>query len=371
MAGAGPAADWSFQPAVDWRADHQSNRRLAIDADDGQGMWLTLDGQLRRLSESSQWTLHPQFRLQRFVQESQLNSSDGSLALFGSWFDARSVWTLSASAAQASTLTTEIDETGIISANAHRDSRNATLSWRRSLSPHQQLDVGLSFADIGYPGGERYGLTSYRYPSAQIGLTTRMSQYTSFSVSAFGGQLTAPLTRVESRDAGVQVGFVRAFSPHLTASLSVGLHNTRIDTLFFGERRDSGQIWKGSLAGSREHFGWQTSLERSSTASGRGVLATRDEAIVKLSRSFSSVMGGVLTMRGVRSQDLLPNLRDDSRRYYAMDAQLDRRISPQWSLGMSLGAKRARSEEQGAPSVEGWYAALAAHWIPDVHIISR
>jgi len=69
------AADWSWQPAAQWRVDHQSNRLLSVTQPQAsEAGWLTLDAAVQRATEDVQLSLQPHFELQRFAQEADFDS---------------------------------------------------------------------------------------------------------------------------------------------------------------------------------------------------------------------------------------------------------------------------------------------------------
>lgn len=363
------AAEWSFQPALDWRVDHHSNRRLSVESDPGEGAWLTLSAAFRHATDRSELTVRPQATAQRFANQSQLDAEEGALGLSGTWLGEYSQLKGSANIADTSTLTSELDRTGIVEARARREERSATLMWNRRLTPVWSFNTQFGYQDIDYPGGLRFGLIGYRYPNAAVGLTAQVSASVAVTATAFGGELTAPLTRTESRNTGGRVGLQWALSKTTQASFSGGVNLTDIENPF-GSRHDDGQVWSAGWTRTGELHRWNLSWSRNAAASGRGVLSRHEELAAGVARDFSAQLSATLSLRGVRNADVVPGLREERYRYTAVEAGLARRLSPDWALNLDAGVRQARWEETGRRA-EGWFGRIGLRWTPAVRAIAR
>jgi len=200
------AADWSWQPAAQWRVDHQSNRLLSVTQPQAsEAGWLTLDAAVQRATEDVQLSLQPHFELQRFAQDSVLDAENESLQVSGKRLWEYSQLTASAQWSRLSTLTSELAETGIVNVNTRQEMRSAQAGWAFSPTPQSQLQTQLVFSNVDYPDGLRFGLVGYRYFTASVGVTRQISSYTSWTVGALGSHVTDPILEITSRDVGVQL----------------------------------------------------------------------------------------------------------------------------------------------------------------------
>lgn len=359
------AADWSWQPGFDWRVDHQSNRLLSTaQADAGQATWLSFGGAIQRATTDTELSLSPRLTVQRFSEQRDLDSEDGSLALAGKWLREYSQFAASALVSRDSTLATELAETGIVDLNTRRDLRTATASWTWSFAPTTQLDTQFGYTDVEYPDGRRVGLVGYRYPNGSLGLTRQLSDYTSVSLTAYGSRVEAPAALTISRSLGLQIGMARALSPDMQLQLSVGFSDTQRSNPF-ASRSDRSQLWNAQLTRKLQSGQWSFVLERSLAPNGLGVLASRDEASIDFARMLSANFTGSLSVHGIRNAErsVGPFSGEDYRYGYA-EAALSRSFLRDWALRASLGGSEAQHRSIADTSAHGWYAALALHWAP-------
>jgi len=358
------AADWSWQPAVEWRVDHQSNRLLSATREDsGEAGWLSLDAGVQRNTENLQLSLQPHFELQRFANNRSLDAEDSALQLGGRWSREYSQLSASAEVSRESTFTTELAETGIVDVNTRRELRNANLDWRQYLTSQATLDIQGGFMDVDYPNGLNAGLVGYRYPNTSLQLTRQFSSYTSFNVAVFGGWLDAPQALTTSRDVGVQAGATYALSSALNLELSAGLSDTRRSNPF-ETRSDRSQIWSAKLSRTFELGQWNFSLKRDITPDGRGVLARRDELAGGISREFAPRFTSSFTLHAIRNAEhAVRFFAADDYRYLSAETGLDRNLAQDWVLGIHLGATGAQ-RQSGDTNVHGWYTVLVLRWAP-------
>ena len=369
MSGFASAADWSWQPALEWRMDHQSNRLLsATEKDASQATWLSFDAAIARATENVELTLRPRFELQRFNGDRALDSEDSSLQLGGRWPREYSELSASAEISRSSTLTTELAETGIVDANTRRELRSASVSWNRYFSRELQLDAQLGFADVSYPDAQSSGLVDYRYPNASLSLVRQLSAYTSWSLTAFGSKVEAPAVFTTSRDIGLQIGMTRALSPALRLQLSAGSSETQRATPF-ETRSDRSQVWDAQLSRALEAGQWNLSLARSLTPNGRGVLARRDEASISMSHTIASRFTGSVSLHAIRNAERAVGLfANEEYRYLSAEAALNRNLSQNWIVALRVGGNDAQRRIADTDA-QGWYAALALRWAPAIRPI--
>jgi hypothetical protein len=358
------AADWSWQPAMEWRVDHQSNRLLsAAQEEASQATWLSFDAAIIRATANTELTLRPHVELQHFNGDRALDSEDGSLQLGGRWLREYSELAASAAISRSSTLTTELAETGIVDVNTRRELRNASVSWKKYFSREMQLYTQLGFTDVGYPDAQNSGLVDYRYPNASLSLVRQLSAYTSWSLTASGSKVDAPAVFTTSRDIGLQIGMTRALSPALRVQVSAGSSETQRTNLF-ETRSDRSQVWDAQLSRTLEAGQWNLSLARSLTPNGRGVLARRDEASVSMSQTIAPQFSGSLSLHAVRNAERAVGLfANEEYRYLSAEAALNRNLSQNWIVALRLGGNNAQ-RRLADTDAQGWYAALALRWTP-------
>jgi hypothetical protein len=359
------SAEWSAQPSYWLYMDYDSNRRLAPEGEQAdEAAWLTLDLLLRRLSESDELDIHPQLQLQRFTKDAALDSDNGSLQLAAT--HRGELWTVAAKAAwsRASTLITELSDTGIIDANTHQDSLGGELSASRELSARQRLDADVSYADVTYPDGLRVGLVGYDYSSASFSYVYALSERSSLSAIAFGSDVLS-VTSARSQDAGMRLQWVYAYSARTTLTASAGSSQARI-----GGADGTGTVWDFEFAQQLDRGKWNFSINRDVEPNGRGLLISHEEADLSMNRSVAPHLYITLLARGIHNEDLISGLDLDDRRYFAGEAGFEWHTSPQWVINFVAGYSEATTYEPYQVA-HGWRSAITIRWTPLPWTISR
>jgi hypothetical protein len=359
------AAEWSIAPTVSWSSDHDSNRRLAVTGEEAdEGAWLTLDAIMKRTTDSGDITLQPHLQLQRFSGDSALDSNDGSLVLSTSHHSERTLVSASAQVSRASTLTTELTDTGIIDTNTRQELRAGTLTVSRGLSERQKLEMDASYADVQFPNGLRFGLVGYRYPSASLTYSLSISPRTTLSASAFGSQSTAPLVDYQSRDAGVRFGVAYSFSERTQATASAGLSRADVNS-----SQSTGSVYAIRVIRNDERNQWNVSYDHSVQPSGAGTFVLRDTGIISAAHSIASTLSLTAAITSVRNAELGSQIAYD-RRYFGGDLGISWKASPQWIWSFTAGGREARVPGPNE-TARGWRTSLHLSWSPLPWSVSR
>jgi len=351
------AAEWSFQPAFSWHADHQSNRRLSPDAEPSQSTWLILDTTFKRATETQEVSVRPRLELQRFSDNELLNSEEGALQSSYSYRAERYLIDLTANWSRDSTMTSELAETGLVDTSTYRESLSTSIAARRQLTMRQQITGRASYLRVEYPEGLRFGLTGYRYPSLSGSYEMGVGPRTSVGLTGYGSELTSQY-RPRSRDLGLQLTAEHDFSPALHLSAAFGISQTEL-----GRGSDRGDVWSLYLSHVGELTRWTASYDRSVAPSGVGTLVRREELKGEMRRSLSPRFSVRASLYGVRNEDLVFGLFLDERRYIAGDVGLEWRTSEQWVTTLRVGENEAQ-HPSAHTSVNGWTTELGFRWTP-------
>ena len=378
---AAAAAEWSMQPILQARTDFNSNRRLLVKGDQASdGLWLTLDSAFARATETGNITFHPRVEMQRYTQDTALNTVNTSLQLSTQHVGERSGYTTQVGYARDSTLTTELAETGIIETNTHRETLSGSVYGAFNLSVQQQVSVQGSYANVTYPNGQRFGLIGYRYPSLSTTYTYSSTPLASWNLTAFGDVLTAPDSNYEAREVGVRVGIDRSLSERLRLTASAGMSRTHTNEqgfYFFGffiptspAHTDSGSVWSLRLTRLGDLTQWSFSYDRSVQPSGVGVLVRRDIVNLSATRSLSPRLNATLSLQQFANNGFSANQHPDDRKYVTGDTGLEWKMSPQAVLTLTAGYSQARLSSFDERAV-AWQSALGIRWTPNPWSASR
>jgi len=364
-AGTAGAAEWSAAPVLGWAVDHDSNRLLATDDQASQGALIQLDVLLKRATGTSSLSLQPHLGWQQYTNNAAQNTSNQSLQAAGTWRDDRSAFAAEASVARDNAFNNELADTGIVTGSTRRRSKFGALSWTHQQSEHNQLDVQFSYSDVDYKSEREYRLFGYRYPSISITDSIDWSPRTTIQLTAYGSRLISQGYSSDSDSMGARVGLNRALTSRITAFFSAGLSRQTV-----GSGSDSGYIGRFELTRTDVLGQWRLHAERSISASGYGVLVTRDDAGLSFDRRLTQRWSSTFALRSLRNNDIAANVSGERRRYERAEAGLGWQAGRTWRVNATASLTRARQTEN-SPLAEGWRAIVSLIWAPQPRLVSR
>jgi hypothetical protein len=267
------ATQFSFEPQVSWLVNYNSNLTLAPTGQQAiEGSTLALDPILKSLTETTEFDLKPHLDVQRFSSQQALDATDAALQGTFSTQQARYSISLSGGYEHASTLTTELSDTGIIDANTSRDTSSGGFVLGRELTERQHLELQGTYASVVFPGGERLGLIGYHYPSAALTDTLSLSPLTTLAVALTGDHLTAPQSGYDARDEGARLTLAHDYSMRVKLSAAAGFNETSTNSF-----TQHGYLWDLHATRNSELTQWDFDYGRTLQPSGRGYLIRRDQ----------------------------------------------------------------------------------------------
>src|SRR5262249_45689678 len=110
---------WSIEPQLAWLLNYNSNPQLAPIGEQGtEGTVLAADATLKRVTDTTELDLKPHVDLQRFSTNSALDATEASVQGSFTASAARSSAQITTGYERASTLTTDLSDTGVIDASS-------------------------------------------------------------------------------------------------------------------------------------------------------------------------------------------------------------------------------------------------------------
>ena len=363
------AAEWSVTPAFSWDADHSTNRGLQPDAPESQSYGAVVDLQLARRDDTSEFRIQPHYRLARYLADRYPDADDKQLSMSGHWGYENAVLELNALAAEESTLTTELAETGLVRADSNRRTIGGGLAWKYAAAETRQLSLSLGWQDVDYTGARQDVLTGYRYLTASVGESFTLTPRAALLVTAFGSRLESPERNSTSDERGASLGVQYAWSERTTMSLSLGLSKQDMDG-----RQSTGTTRDFSLDHKGERLDWSLGYSHSLQPYGTGVLAERDTAQLQFVRALGPRLDVLLSGRYARNQDGGFGFTFDSREYRFGESSLRWRVRETWYASLSVGYSTARQEATWftrASDAHGWTIGLNTRWTPRAIVIGH
>jgi len=360
------AAQWSIEPQLGLLLDYNSNLLLVPTGEQASaGMTVSVDATMKRVTESSEMDLHPHLELQRFPNEQALNADNGSVQGSYAARAERSSVTVTGSYEEASTLTTELSETGIVDTSTRRETTTAGLTLGHDFSERQHLDLQGAYTNVIYPGGEQVGLVGYRYPSGTLTDTFSVSERTSLAAGAVVDQLKAPLTGYEAHDQGLRLTLKHAFSTRLSVSAVAGGTNTTVAGV-----TQHGYVWDLHATYSSLLTQWDVDYSQSLQPSGRGYLVRRDAGNLTVSHNVAPRLYATLTVQDIRNSEVAGGPFYDVPRYFFGDAGFDWHASERIVVSVTAGIAELE-EPVSYQTARGWHAAVNTRWTPMPLRVSR
>jgi hypothetical protein len=362
------AAEWSVQPSVSWTSDYDSDRALNGTSQGSESAVLLGDLKLQRASESTQFFLEPRYDLRRYSDSIWGPGNDRSLAAVFGWTGERNSLNLTGSIANQTTLTTEIQQTGIINGNIRQRLGQLNGQWSWARTERRQFFLQAAYMDESYSGGQLVELTlggplvpelpGYKYSSGSLGERFFISERTTVSVSAVGDALDSPLPGNSSHEEGAQIELNSAYSERLSFDVSVGQSRRSL-----AGKTSNGTNTSVLLTRSFERGTATLSYTRSLTPYGTGVLVQRSQASAGLTRSLTPYLDANMSLIRIQNSQSTERLGLDRPYYNNVVGGLAWKLGESWTVATTLTT--SWTQPIGIDrTVHEWRGALSMTWKP-------
>ena len=375
------SAEWSAQPSVVLRQEYNDNILLTpLPHNAVWGTILTPSLTLSRSSEVSQTSASARLNFNRYAGESGLDRNDQYFALSSNYTSERDVWAGDASYTRDSTLTSELNQTGIVQARTQRNLLTLAPSWTRTLSERNSLKLGYEYDQASYDGSS-VGLINYNNQSAQASWLYQLSESDLVNMTASYSRFQTADGNHKADTAGIQGSVTHSFSETMKGSILLGLNRTHSTisspaqvvvigpfTLLLpaltSSSTDVVPVLNATLEKKFETTTVNASASRTLNPTGNGVLAETDQLGLGVSHSFTENFSGSVNGAAYRSRYIgNAAIAAANSRYYELALNLNWRMNERWTL--DTGYRYARVEYQVssvAPVSNLIYASLRYDW---------
>jgi hypothetical protein len=339
--------------------DYDSNRRLLVGSKGSGASVLAVDLKFKRALEDMEFTIEPRYAFRRFTDPALGNGDDRSVNAGFNRVGERSTLNLTAAWWDQSTLTTELLETGIVSADTHRRMGQASAAWNWNQTERRALIAQLSYADVSYYGQNAQLLPGYRYPSGSLGERLFFSERGSFTLSAFGSRLMSDTRGNSSHELGIQAQVTYQLCEQTSLDASVG-ESSRVLANESSHGTNASVALNHSLLLGNLSLGYTRSL----VPYGVGFLVERQQITAEVKRPLTAYLESSLSYLRVQNNQAAVLLRIDRPNYNSLAASLNWRPVETWTLGARLEAVRSQIADREADTVSAWRGAITATWTP-------
>lgn len=337
------AADWQWSPRLQMGTDYSDNPRLLTSgAESTSGLYADVSTAIARNTERWQWKLQPRWLSSRYSRDSLLDRDDQYLATSLLRVNEKSSWSIDVNLVRDSTLTSELDTTGLVQTNRRHD--GATMNGTATLQLTERLSSGVqaAYLDNRYEDAQLTGLVDYNYRTSTLFGAYQSSDLSTWQLQARAGELRAQGRVDESTDADVTLRYQRTLDELWSMTASVGPSWVESDA-----DRTRGEVY--SLSFSRRAERWNFSLAgvRELTPTGRGALTQRDRVSLSTRWRLRERLSTSMSLHGIRNVDVVGYFQTPVETQYGhVDVRVDWTVTQSVAVALSLGASTQEREDR-------------------------
>jgi hypothetical protein len=341
------AADWEFNPTLEAGYLYDDNYRLATPGNEIKVSGPLADAQLeiRALTQTGEFSFTPRIRATYFPDETDLDAVDYFANLNwehrGQRFESRVMGEIS----QQDIVNTEqpdVDSGGDLGEPDFGDSGIVLLPNRRSranirpllvleLSPRRELIFGAGYLDVKYDEQISEAQTDYTTADASAGFRARLNETMTLTTRLRGAQYDLDFS--ENTNAyGAELQWDTRTVTDTRTYLRVGAQNVEVTG---GDKELAWVAGAGisKIIGRNEVF---ADLARNVGPSSAGVIVTRDELRLRLTRAMTPRLSLLAGIRGTHDEEVDPLATFVPRSYATGDLGMEWRWQEEFTVRAAL-----------------------------------
>jgi len=351
------AAEWSATPQFWIGAESNDNFTLVSDQDK---KWLIQNGSvdtrvaLQAADATTQYRLTPRIKAVDYF-----GSADSLWDYTGAFLDgdvskeaSNGRWDLSAGYSRDTRLTTQLEQTGFITARKPQDEYQASLNRTFVFSPRDSFRLGGQYTEITYPDKVLTPLYGYQVEGANLSLIREFGEVSQASLQVSGSRVEASQVGNTTDTYQAQMQWVSQWSEDLGYILSLGKRQSEYRTEFRDQTFEStngGTVFQLKAHGDVKYGLWSIGVNRSVTPTTNGLVSEQDQLIFSLSRDLTESL--TTRIEGTASryqagQQETEQFVAQNREYQQIYAELGWRIGRNWRLVTGYTFKRQQFDAQ-------------------------
>lgn len=281
------AAEWYAEPWADLTTTYNDNiflRRTNIL--DTFGAILNLDAKLGRRTETSNVSLDTRLEFNQYTNSDALDNNNQFFNVASHYSTERNTWRLDGYYHRDSTVTSELEDTGLVQANFRVTRASALPSLEHAFTEQTSGRVGYRYLDVDYEQGAVLNqLFDYQAHNLDATLAHQLNPKTDIFLTAFGLMQDVPQISGENDSYGGTAGFGYNFSETLRVTLAAGAYVADQKNTIGGvtlESTDTGGLFNASLEKQFEFTTIGVTASQFVTPTGQGDLRQRRQLGVLL-----------------------------------------------------------------------------------------
>ena len=327
------AAEWSAQPWANARAECSDNLQLRTGhTQSTTGGVMDAGIHLKRADEQGNVSLTPALRASRYDSSEPLDSNDQIVK--GAWSrnSERGVWQLDGEWTHDTTLTSELEISGLVQTRKRRLLRYLSPSYSFALTARSTIAADVSYTTVKYGGAQFTGLVNYDYKRADVSMTYQWSEQSSVTETLYGTRLEAAQISNRTDTTGAQIQVNTALSERWNGTVGFGAYRNHGG---IGSTDRNGGLINLSLSRKDEKGDWRIGVNRSVDPSGTGVLVQRDQLSVTRDHQFDERWHLNASTYWVVNKDLQSIAASQDRHYRSAEIRLSRILTRAWRVDAS------------------------------------
>lgn len=333
------AGEWQVEPWA--RANLEANdniRFTSTNPEQSTGVVLEVGGKFHNDTEAVRTSLTPKLVFRRYDSSANVDSNDQYLTFSTRLLQERGEVGLSANVVRNTTLTSELEDTGIVSVGKRRTEYRLDPSYQYRLSERDSLNASVGARAIRYEEGLSSGLIDYDYRTANLTYSRRLSELLDWSGTAYYARYEAKDVDSTADTYGLRFGVSRLLSERTRMGFYVGGYRT--DSRFYGAASDrSGGTTKLTLDHATELTRFNLGLSRDVVPSGGGEVREDTSLNLSANRRLSEKMSVGLSAT-VQQRNAIAGGSD--RDYLTISPSISWRLTRQWKVSGSYRYSRQK-----------------------------
>ena len=344
-------AEWSVEPIWKLESEFNTNRRLTTRPHQGVfGVITDVGADFGMATEVTKFSLKPVGTFSRYTGNENLDSNELHVDLDTSHQLERATFGMETSYAQESTLTAELEDTGLVQVQKEVDTVSANPSVTYQFNERNSLNVEYAYTDRMFQDSGKNGLFDYTYHVVDSTYTYALSEKSQLFGYLAYSRFEVPDLLSTTDSYYARAGYYRVFDENWRLTASGGgvmsesqfpvvgiVNNGGILSLV---RRDINVSANGWLADVKlekicEKGSWTAEYSRSVNPSARGAQTQRDDYSLNFNHSFTDVLSGKVGLRYFTDQTQQAGgfgAGALNRDFVRADLQISYRLNEFWTL---------------------------------------
>ena len=346
------SAQWYSESSTRFRSVYDDNLRLTSgDHDAVVGMILAGTIKAGKRTETSNINVKGGTTLKKYSGEDNLDTNDFDLGIDATHRTKRDEFTLTTAVKLDSTLSSEIQSSGLMQRRKRRIKKDFALSWARSLSERTSLKLSYSYLDTDYKNIKNTGLSNYTYQSIESMLSYSLDKKTNISLTLRSSLYKGSnRTKTEMQDYGVSARINHNFSETFSVGAGAGLRYS--DTEYRAiqidnHNTDTGFLLNVNVKHTFEQMTVNGLLSRSVMPSGAGALLVTDKLSAEIDYRVDERLNLNIESAVYRNSSADEDDESRDRVFFSIQPKVRWKLTRRWLIEGSYRYRRQRYDSTG------------------------